>query len=94
MIIPQFGKESRKLGRVNFRKGFWNCYYLGTSSLLVSIVANDQSRSQSSSATSPVKLVGKICRGKFRARFQASSGNSDNANWPGYEAGANAVILC
>ena len=65
MIIPQFGKESRKLGRVNFRKGFWNCYYLGTSSLLVSIVANDQSRSQSSSATSPVKLVGKICWGKF-----------------------------
>ena len=28
-------------------------------------MANDQSRSQSSSATSPVKLVGKICRGKF-----------------------------
>ena len=45
-----------------------------------------QPRSQSSSAiadvTSPAKLVGKI-----RTRFQASSGNSDSANWPGYEAG-------
>ena len=45
-----------------------------------------QPRSQSSSAisdvTSPVKLVGKI-----RTRFQASSGNSDSANWPGYETG-------
>ena len=44
-----------------------------------------QPRAQSSSAisdvTSPVKLVGKI-----RTRFQASSGNSDSANWPGYEA--------
>ena len=64
MIVRQLRKESRKLGRVNFRKGFWNCYYFGTSSLLVSIVANSQSRSQSSSAisdvTSPVKLVGKI----------------------------------
>ena len=28
-----------------------------------------------------VKLVGKI-----RTRFQAFSGNSDSANWPGYEA--------
>ena len=33
--------------------------------------------------TSPVKLVGKVC---YRTRFQASSGNSDSANWPGYEA--------
>ena len=44
-----------------------------------------QQSSQSSSAisdvTSPVKLVGKI-----RARFQASSGHSDSANRPGYEA--------
>ena len=24
---------------------------------------------------------------RYRTRFQASSGNSDNANWPGYEAG-------
>ncbi|CAH3036933.1 unnamed protein product, partial [Porites evermanni] len=41
-------------------------------------------RSQSSSAiwdASPVKLVGKI-----HTRFQASSGNSDSANWPRYEA--------
>ena len=48
-----------------------------------------QPRSQSSSAisdvTSPVKLVGKIRLG-YRARFQASSGHSDSANWPGYEA--------
>ena len=46
-----------------------------------------QPRSQSSSAisdvTSPVKLVGKI---RYRARFQASSGHSDSANRPGYEA--------
>ena len=33
--------------------------------------------------TSPVKLVGKI---RYRARFQASSGHSDSANRPGYEA--------
>ena len=43
-----------------------------------------QPRPKSSSAianvTSPVKLVD-------RARFQASYGNSDSANWPGYEAG-------
>ena len=43
--------------------------YFGSSSLLVSKVANDQPRSQSSSAisdvTSPVKLVGKIRQGKF-----------------------------
>ena len=42
-------------------------------------------RSHSSKAisdvTSPVKLVGEIC-----ALFQAFSGNSDSANWPGYEA--------
>ena len=47
-----------------------------------------QPRSQSSSAisdvTSSVKLVGKV-----RTRFQASSGNSYSANWPGYEAGAD-----
>ena len=35
-----------------------------------------------SDVTSPVKLVGKI-----RTWFQASPGNSDSANWPGYEAG-------
>ena len=49
-----------------------------------------QLRSQSSSAisdvTSAIKLVGKIRRGRYRTRFQASSGNSDSANWPGYEA--------
>ena len=43
-----------------------------------------QPRSQSSSAisdvTSPIKLAGKI-----HTRFQASSDNSDSANWPGYE---------
>ena len=43
-----------------------------------------QPRPQSSSAisdvTSPFKLVD-------RARFQASPGNSDSANWPGFEAG-------
>ena len=43
-----------------------------------------QPRPQSSSAIadmmSPVKLVD-------RARFQASYGNSDSANWPGHEAG-------
>ena len=33
-----------------------------------------------SDVASPVKLVD-------RARFQASSGNSDSTNWPGYEAG-------
>ena len=48
-----------------------------------------QPRSQSSSAisdeTSPVKLVWKIRRG-LSPRFQASSGNWDSANWPGYEA--------
>ena len=50
-----------------------------------------QPRSQSSSAisdvTSPVKLVGKIRLGRYRARFQASSGHSDSANRSGYEAG-------
>ena len=50
-----------------------------------------QPRSQSSSAisdvTSPVKLVGKI-----RAWFQASSGHSDSANWPGYEAVRGALL--
>ena len=53
---------------------------------LRSSVGSDQPRSQSSSAisdvTSPVKLVEKI-----RTRFQASSGNSDSANWPGCEDG-------
>ena len=90
-MIPQFRKESRKLGRVKFRKGFWNCYYFGTSSLLVSIVANDQPRFQSSSAisdvTSPVKLCRENSPRKIRAGFQASSGNSDSANWPENEAG-------
>ena len=50
----------------------------------------DQPRSQWSSAisdvTSLVKLVGKI---RYRTRFQASSGNSDSANWPGYKTGSN-----
>ena len=54
-----------------------------------------QPRCQSSSAisdvTSPVKLVGKIRRGRYRTRFQASSGNSDSENWPGYEAGIHGV---
>ena len=52
----------------------------------------NQSRSQSSSAisdvTSPVKLVGKV-----RTRFQASSGNSDSANWLGYEAGDKQQLI-
>ena len=46
------------------------------------------SRRQSSSAisdvASPVKLID-------RARFQASSGNSDSANWPGYWAGTEVA---
>ena len=53
----------------------------------------NQPRSQSSSAisdvTSPVKPVGKI-----RTRFQASSGNSDSANRPGYEAGFYGNLSC
>ena len=40
--------------------------------------------------TSPVKLVRKIC-----TWFQASPGNSDSANWPGYEAGGGEQsVLC
>ena len=50
------------------------------------ILVVGQPRSQSSSSisdvTSPVKLLGKIC-----TWFQASPGNSDSANWHGYEAG-------
>ena len=56
-------------------------------------VRETQPRSQSSSAildvTSPVRLVGKI-----RSRFQASSYNSDSANWPGYEAGRDPLLFC
>ena len=37
--------------------------------------------------TSPVMLVGKT-----RPRFQASSGNSDSTNWPGYEVGASGFF--
>ena len=52
----------------------------------------NQPRSQSSSAisdvTSPVKLVGKV-----RTRLQASSGNSDSANCPGYEAGDKQQLI-
>ena len=40
---------------------------------------SSQSSSAISDVTSPVKLVGKI-------RLQASSGHSDSANRPGYEA--------
>jgi len=47
---------------------------------------HSQSSSTISDVTSPVKLVGKI-----RARFQASSGHSDSANRPGYEAVIEAV---
>ena len=51
------------------------------------LVHNNQPRSQSFSAisdvTSPVKLVGKVCRSHS---VPTCSGNSDNANWPGYEA--------
>ena len=53
-----------------------------------------QPLSQSSSAildvTSPVKLVVKIC---YRTRFQASSGNSDSMNRPGYEAAWSAFRI-
>ena len=46
-------------------------------------ITKEAPRSQSSLAisdvTSPIKLVGKI-------RFQAPSGDSDSASWPGYEA--------
>ena len=56
-------------------------------------VGETQPRSHSSSAisdvTSPVKLEGKI-----RSRFQASSFNSDSANWPGYEAGGDPLLFC
>ena len=38
---------------------------------------------------SPVKLVAKI---RHCARFQASSGHSDGANWPGYEAGGISFV--
>ena len=33
--------------------------------------------------------------GKFayRTRFRASSGNSDSANWPGYEASVNKTLV-
>ena len=52
----------------------------------------NQRRSQSSSAisdvTPPVKLVGKV-----RTRFQASSGTSDRANWPWYEAGDKQQLI-
>ena len=55
--------------------------------------AKTQPRSQSpstiSDVTSPVKLVGKI-----RARFQASSSNSDSANWLGYEAELSLFRHC
>ena len=37
------------------------------------------------SVTSPVKLDEKNSP-RTSTRFQASSGNSDSANWPGYEA--------
>ena len=47
-------------------------------------MAVSQPRAQASSAisdvTSPVKLVGKIRRVRYRIRFQASVGNSDSAN--------------
>ena len=36
-----------------------------------------------SDVTSPVKVP---FVGKIRTRFQAFSGNSNSANWPGYEA--------
>ena len=49
---------------------------------LVKAQPPSQSSSSIPDVTSPVKLVGKIS-----ARFQASSGHSDSANWPGYEAG-------
>ena len=65
--------------------------YFGSSSLLVSKVANVQPRSLSSSAILDVSVT---CQGclensprKIRAQFQASSGYSDSANWPEYEAG-------
>ena len=29
---------------------------------------------------------------RYRTRFQASSGNSDSANWPGYEAEAERLF--
>ena len=29
---------------------------------------------------------------RIRARFQAASGNSDSANWPGYEAEKKKII--
>ena len=44
-------------------------------------LVHSQSSTAISDVTSPVKLVGKI-----RTWFQASSGNSNSANWPGYEA--------
>jgi len=41
------------------------------------------------SPTDMLALVGKI-----HARFQASSGDSDSANWPGYEAELNLFRHC
>ena len=65
--------------------------YFGSSSLLVSKVANVQPRSLSSSAILDVSVTCQGCREnsprKIRAQFQASSGYSDSANWPEYEAG-------
>ena len=51
--------------------------------------ASSQSSSAISDATSPVKFVREnspIMASRYRAPFQASSGHSDNADRPGYEA--------
>ena len=47
----------------------------------------DQPRSQLSSAISDVRMSPLKLVERIRTWFQASFGNSDSANWPGYEAG-------
>ena len=38
-------------------------------------------------------LSGKFAKdSRYRTRFQASSGNSDSANWPGYQAGQGDLV--
>ena len=54
-------------------------------------LCSTQPRSQSSSAISDVTSLVKLF-GKIRARFQATSGHSDSANRPGYEAVLHAQV--
>ena len=69
------GRENHKLSRVALGTRMGSFQPRSQSSLAISDVT--------SLLPSPVKLVGEI---RYRARFQASSGHSDSANRPGYEA--------